>query len=71
MNKKELRTHFQVLRRGMDAELHQQYSRAIVQKVLNLVEQTGTKSIFAYLSYAGEVDTHALIKELLNRGIEV
>lgn len=55
----------------MDAELHQQYSRAIVQKVLNLVEQTGSKSIFAYLSYAGEVDTHALIKELLNRGIEV
>ena len=71
MNKRELRTQFQALRRGMDAELHEKYSRAIAQKVLNLVEQTGARSVFAYLSFAGEVDTHALIKELFHRGVEV
>lgn len=59
------------LRKQIPAELHREYSQAIAQKVLKLAEKTGAETVFAYLSFAGEVETTFLIQELLNRGIKV
>lgn len=71
MNKGELRTQFQALRRKIPTELHKEYSQRIAKKVLALVEQTGAKRVFAYLSFGGEVETHGLIQALLERGVQV
>lgn len=71
MNKGELRAQFQALRNRIPAKLHKEYSQSIARKVLQLVEETGAKTVFAYLSFAGEVETHALIQELLSGGVKV
>ncbi len=71
MNKAELRKYFLALRKQIPAELRRVYSQTIAQKVLRLAEETGARTVFAYLSFAGEVETPSLIQELLNRGIKV
>lgn len=71
MNKRELRTRFQALRHGIGAEHRTRYSEAIAQKVLKLVQRNRIQSVFAYLSFGEEVETHRLIQTLLDRGVHV
>ena len=69
--KRLLRKQMRAIRDGiLDAE-RKRYSEAIVQKALTLVEEREAKTVFAYLSFGSEVQTHGLIEELLRQGVRV
>ncbi|MEE1013028.1 MAG: 5-formyltetrahydrofolate cyclo-ligase [Clostridia bacterium] len=69
--KRLLRKRQKALRDGISPQLRREYSRSIADKALALVEGLAARTVFVYLSYGSEPETHALIRELLNRGIRV
>ena len=69
--KKLLRKQMRVIRDGIPDAEQKQYSEAIKKKALALVEERQAKTVFAYLSFGSEVQTHDLIEELLRQGVRV
>lgn len=69
--KRLLRKRQKALRDGIPPQLRQAYSRCIADKVLTLAEEVAARTVFVYLSYGSEPETHVLIRELLAWGIRV
>ena len=59
------------IRNGIPDAERTLYSEAIAKKALTLVEERRAKTVFAYLSFGSEVQTHDLIQELLRRDVRV
>lgn len=66
-----LRKQMRAIRDGISVGERKRYSEIIVQKALALVEERQAKTVFAYLSFGSEVQTHDLIEELLRRNVRV
>lgn len=69
--KKLLRKQMKAMRDGIGDAERKAYSEAIARKVLALAEERAVKTVFVYLSFGSEVQTHALVQALLERGIRV
>ena len=66
--KATLRTHLRQIRSGLPASLRLSHSRLIHGHLYGLDEVITAKSAFIYISYASEVDTHAIIRRFLDEG---
>ncbi len=66
--KNDLRSRMMSARKALTVEEVAECSRAIRKRVLETPEVRGAFSIFIYVSFGKEVDTHALIRELLKQG---
>jgi 5-formyltetrahydrofolate cyclo-ligase len=63
--KMALRTELKQRRRNLSAEQRRDYSEQIAQRLYGLPEYQAAASVFTYISYATEVQTHEIIKRLL------
>jgi len=68
MTKAELRAKIVVIRDALSSEDVSRLSAAIRKRALALPELKAARSVFTYVSEGIEVDTHALIIELLRQG---
>ncbi len=66
--KTELRAQLKQLRREIPDPARQQKNLAIQQNLLSLAEIQTAKSIFCFISYGTEVNTHGIIDQLLANG---
>lgn len=66
--KAELRTHLRQIRSGLPASLRLSHSRLIHGHLYGLDEVIAAESAFIYISYASEVDTHAIIRLFTDEG---
>ena len=66
-SKRQLRAQLQRQRQEISADQRYQYDSAIKAKILTLPEVVNARSIFCFISFADEVDTHHLIRELQQR----
>lgn len=66
-----LRKTVLLARDGLSLHYRQDFSGDIVQKVLQLAELTAATTIFIYVDFRSEVQTHLLIAELLRQGKKV
>lgn len=66
--KANLRKELRRKRRLQDREGLLQESQAICARLMELPELQRAKTVFCYVSYGGEVETHRLIESLLNLG---
>ena len=70
-SKNALRRSMRVLRDQINEELLEQSSQKITEEVLGLPQILTAKVIFVYISFRSEVQTHALIDQLLERDKQV
>lgn len=68
MNKAALRTRMRALRDAIPAPRRAALSAAAHQRLRELPVVAGASTIFTYVSYAGELDTHSLIRAWLAEG---
>ena len=68
MNKKDIRKSVLALRDGISAQDKAQYDARIKENVLRMEEYREAEVILAYVSYRSEVDTTALIQQVLADG---
>lgn len=68
IQKDDLRARFKQLRRELPDTVRLQKNLAIQQKLLSLVEIEDAKSVFCFISYGTEVETHGIIDHLLTQG---
>ncbi len=68
MNKAALRTRMRALRDAIPADQRATLSAAAHQRLRELPVVADAGTIFTYVSYAGELDTHALIHAWLAEG---
>lgn len=66
--KAELRKELRRKRRLQDREGLLRDSEAICLRLLELPEMKRARTVFCYVSYGGEVETHRLIENLLQQG---
>lgn len=69
--KAELRTRLRKARRALDREVLYRESEQLCRRLLELPELQQAQTVFCYVSYGGEVETHRLIKNLLAQGKQV
>lgn len=62
MEKEQLRNHIKTIRNSMTANEKMEYDEAIYNKVINSDYYSKSKTIFIYVSFGSEVDTHRIIK---------
>lgn len=68
MNKFYIRKIMQEKRNALCIQEKEKFDRAIFQKVVNSREYNRAKSIFIFVSYKNEVDTHSIIRAALKEG---
>ncbi len=68
MDKKELRKRIRAAIRGLDAAERERSDEAVFQTVSALPEFQAARTVFAYFSVNGEVDTHRLIRAAAESG---
>lgn len=66
--KTEIRALMKKIRAGLPESLRHAHSRLILGHLAGLDEVISAKSVFIYISYGSEVDTHAVIRRLLDEG---
>jgi len=66
--KAPFRVHLRQIRSGLLASLRLSHSRLIHGHLYGLDEVIAANSAFIYVSYASEVDTHAIIRRFLDEG---
>lgn len=66
--KAELRKQLRRIRREQDREALERDSAALCERLLALPELQSAQTVFCYVSYGGEVETHRLIEKLLDQG---
>ncbi len=66
-----LRTHILASRDSLPTEARHRKSRAITERLLALPEFSGSRSVFAYVSFRSEVETLDLIAHCLHKGVVV
>jgi 5-formyltetrahydrofolate cyclo-ligase len=66
--KTEIRTRLKQIRAGMPASLRKAHSKLIHGHLAGLDEVIFANSVFIYVSFASEVDTHAVIRQFLEEG---
>ena len=69
--KAALRSLLRKLRRELDGEVLYRESEQLCARLLELPELQRAQTVFCYVSYGGEVETHRLIEELLSLGKRV
>lgn len=69
--KKELRSRLRKARRELDREVLYRESQKLCLRLLELPELQSARTVFCYVSYGGEVETHRLIENLLSQGKRV
>ena len=69
--KKRLRSQLRRQRKQLDPVFLLGESAALCEKLLVLPELERAKTVFCYVSYGGEVETHRLIRQLLAKGKRV
>ena len=69
--KRQLRTYLQQRRAAIFGSDRTTYSKFISDRLFKLKEIQHAKVIFAYISYASEVNTHEILKRLLSDGKKV
>ena len=69
--KKNLRSQFRRQRKQLDQVFLLRESAALCEKLLALPELNEAQTVFCYVSYGGEVETHRLIQQLLIKGKRV
>jgi 5,10-methenyltetrahydrofolate synthetase len=70
-DKRELRKWAARQRAELDAAWRAQASAAAAQNVIGLIDQTGAKTVALFASFNDEIDTHELIRALVDRDIRV
>ena len=70
-NKHELRKKFLALRSAQDESVLEKSSEIIIKNLYETEEYKKAQTIMVYVSYRGEVKTHALIKTALKDGKRV
>ena len=70
-SKSALRSRLRKLRRELDKELLYRQSEQLCVRLLKIPELQQAKTVFCYVSYGGEVETHRLIETLLSQGKQV
>jgi len=63
--KTTLRRQLKAVRSGIPAETRREYSQQIAERLFSLEEVRSANTVFVYISYATEVETHEIIKRLL------
>lgn len=71
MNKKELRKHIISRRDEISVEDRKYKDKLIFNKTIELKEFINAKSIFIFVSFGSEVDTHEIIKHALTLGKKI
>ena len=71
VQKKALRSQFRRQRKQLDPVALLRESAALCDRLLALPELEKAYTVFCYVSYGGEVETHRLIQQLLNKGKRV
>ncbi len=66
--KAEIRARLKQVRTGMPASLRKAHSKLIHGHLTGLDEVISANSVFIYVSFASEVDTHAVIRQFLDDG---
>ena len=69
--KRRLRESALASREHLSAEAHRAASERIREQVLRLPEVATAETVFVFVSFGSEVDTHGLIDSLLARGQQV
>lgn len=69
--KAALRSHLRKMRRELDREVLFRESAQLCARLLELPELQRAQTVFCYVSYGGEVETHRLIERLLSLGKQV
>lgn len=69
--KRALRRRMSALRAAVSERDRTQWDRALAGQFLALPEVREARTVYAYLSYGTETDTHRLVQELLRRGVRV
>lgn len=70
-SKKDIRNHIYNLREKMKIKDKEIWDRDIYNKLLNHKAYENATTIFVYVSFKGEVDTHSIIKRALSTGKKV
>lgn len=68
ISKSQLRQRLMRVRQAIPASLRPHLNDLIREKLLSLPEISNATTIFCFISFADEVDTHALIKQLQQQG---
>jgi 5-formyltetrahydrofolate cyclo-ligase len=71
LDKTSLRQRMKAVRRELSAEDRRVWSAKITSSILQLDAVRQAKTVFVYVSYRTEVETHGLVRELLAAGKEV
>jgi len=69
--KDQIRWLLKQKRAGLSPDMRHEYSRCVIEKILSLPEVDNADSIFAYLSFGSELETHELISALLKSGKQI
>lgn len=69
--KVQLRSRLRKARRELDREVLYRESQKLCLRLLELPELQRAQTVFCYVSYGGEVETHRLIETLLSQGKRV
>ena len=69
--KQQLRAEFRERRRSLDSTRRHLFEKNIHQALLALAEDSGAKTLAAYLAFDGEVDLSPALKALSERGLTV
>jgi 5,10-methenyltetrahydrofolate synthetase len=70
-SKSELRARLKPLRSSLTENTRAAYSKAIMQQLLSLPEVRDARTLFVYISYGNEVDTHGLLRHFLDTGKDI
>ena len=68
VRKAETRAKLKQIRTSISAEMRAAYSESITNTLFSLAEMQTARTIFLFISYGNEVDTHELLKYFLNEG---
>jgi 5-formyltetrahydrofolate cyclo-ligase len=69
--KAALRAALKQIRASLSTEDRASASKTIMHNVLSLEEVKTARAVFIYISHGQEVDTHALLRHFLDRGVTV
>ena len=67
--KHAVRNELKQVRAALPDTDREEYSGRITEHLYNLPEIQSARSVFAFISYGNEVDTHGLIQSFLDKGI--
>lgn len=69
--KRALRTELKARRAALPPEVRRAAAERIAERLWKLPALADARRVFCYISFASEVDTHGILRGLLDRGLEV